>query len=129
MTGATPIRHHAQECPKLRGNTCTCDGYHTFGELYDHRITLYIALCRHKHELLALENPGKHKVWRSKLHANGSGYEGWYIMGIGTKPGEQITYHLPEKTWADTEFADTLERAPEWDGHTPDDVLKRLAAL
>lgn len=24
---------------------CDCDGYHTFTELYDHRITLYIALC------------------------------------------------------------------------------------
>ncbi len=107
------------------------DGYHTFKELYDHRVTLFIALCNHKHELLALENPGKHKVWRSKNHDDGQPAFGgtWFVMGIGTNKGEQITYHLPIDRWNETDFAETLEKAPEWDGHTPDDVINRLKLL
>lgn len=97
------------------------DGYHTFDELYDHRITLYIALCRN----IA---PNSH-VWRSKLHSDGSAFEGWFILGIEKNVGNQITYHLPLACWSETEFAETLEKAPEWDGHTPADVLARLKEL
>ena len=106
------------------------DGYHTFDELYDHRITLYIALCKHKHDLYAIENPGKHKVWRSKKHSDGSVWDGWFILGIGTEKGKQITYQLPLERWEETNhFAEDLEQAPEWDGHTPADVLERIKAL
>lgn len=105
------------------------DGYHTFEELYDHRITLFVALCRHMHELLGIENPGKYKVWRAKFHADGSAYAGWFSMGIGKKPGQQISYHLPMERWDETGFAETLDRAPEWDKHTPADVLERLKNL
>lgn len=107
------------------------DGYHTFDELYDHRIELYIALCRHKHELLGMENPGKHLVWRSKNHSDGEPAFGgtWFVLGIGTEKGKQITYHLPMSKWEETEFAETLEKAPEWDGHTSADVIERLKLL
>ena len=109
------------------------DGYHTFTELYDHRITLFIALCKHKHELLAMENPGKHLVWRSRLHSDGSSFDGWFVLGIGKEKGKQITYHLPNDRWDEvTErvlTVETLDRAPEWDGHTPADVLERLKNL
>ena len=37
---------------------------------------------------------------------------------------KQITYHLPLSKWEETGFAETLEKAPEFDGHTPDDVLE-----
>lgn len=102
------------------------DGYHTFNELYDHRITLFIALCRSQWE--------KHpnyvgRVWRSTLHSDGTSFEGWFILGIDKRKGKQITYHLPLKRWDQCEFAETLENAPEWDGHTPNDVLTRLIAL
>ena len=51
-------------------------------------------------------------------------------MGIGKEKGKQITYHLPARYWHEVcEFAEILEKAPEWDGHTSDDVLKRLASL
>lgn len=107
------------------------DGYHTFTELYDHRITLFIALCRalsqdHENEYSALPD---YKIYRSKLHADGSSFEGWSILGIGTEKGRQITYHLPLTRWDETKFAETFERAPEWDGHTPADVLERLKTL
>jgi hypothetical protein len=111
---------------KITGETS--DGYHTFNELYDHRITLFIALCTYVHVYShhSLNELSGH-VWRSKLHSDGSAIDGWFIMGIGTAPGEQITYHLPLSRWADTDWLGTeRERAPEFDGHTGADVLVRL---
>lgn len=98
------------------------DGFHTFGELYDHRITLFIQLCKSVND-----NTGSYdQVWRSKLHSDGSAWEGWFILGINKEAGEQITYHLPESEWVNCDFAQTLDKAPEWDGHTSADVLERL---
>lgn len=102
------------------------DRYHTFGELYDHRIALYIALCYEKQ--LAVD-PDDYPVWRSKLHSDGSATEGWFVLGIFEKPGDQITYHLPMSKWDECKFAVTRERAPDWDGHTSEDVLKRLRTV
>jgi hypothetical protein len=103
------------------------DGYHTFGELYDHRIEIFIALCKER-----FMNPSRaylHGVWRSKAHSDGSVWEGWFILGIGEDNGEQITYHLPISRWDDCGFAETLGKSPEWDGHTSNDVLQRLQQL
>lgn len=104
------------------------DGYHTFEELYEHRITLFIALCRIvKHEYkLQIDGQG---VWRSKSHSDGSVWDGWFILGISTVKGQQITYHLPINKWQQTNFAFTLDKAPEWDGHTSNDVLNRINNL
>lgn len=105
---------------------CDCDGYHTFDELYDHRITLFIVLC----DYLACET--KLKIWRSKRHSDGElcfGTGTQYVLGIGTIPGKQITYHIPIERWEETRFAETMETAPEWDGHTSDDVIERLKKL
>lgn len=101
------------------------DGFHTFGELYAHRCRLYVLVCR----LLRPELGGN--IWRSRLHSDGTGFDGWFILGIFRGAGKQITYHLPDAMWADTEFAkyNTLDRAPEYDGHTAADVLERLKAL
>ena len=101
------------------------DGYHTFNELYDHRVSLFLALCRHV-------NPNDTRVWRSKAHHPEDDldmYEGWFIMGVITNKGEQLSYHLPLSRWEETDFAETLDHAPKWDGHTPDDVLARLKTL
>lgn len=100
------------------------DGYHTFGELYNHRIALYILLAKTLSSVLAAYR--KHAVWRSKKHSDGSELDGWFVLGIYKNEGEQITYHLPISEWDKCEFAETLELAPEWDGHTGDDVLVRL---
>ena len=116
------------------------DGYHTFGELYDHRITLYVALCKNlQHtddiERACHQTTGKftptYGVWRSKKHSDGELAFGgtWFVLGIDKRKGEQITYHLPIERWDETEFAETLEVAPEFDGHTPKDVLERLKGL
>ncbi len=115
-------------------NLVVSDGFHTFDELYDHRITLFIELCKAQKMIDMVIDPTKHvrfsrEVWRSKLHSDGSSFDGWFILGINKKEGMQITYHLPMSRWADTDFAQTLEKAPEWDGHSPADVLARLKVL
>ena len=105
------------------------DGYHTFDELYEHRIVLFITLCK-----ILLHDPQyqtgqKSHVCPSLQHSDGSSFNGWFVMGIGKERGEQITYHLPMSKWDETDFAPTLDFAPNFDGHTSDDVLKRLSAL
>lgn len=106
------------------------DGYHTFGELYEHRITLFITLCRTLRQVgMLLDSEAAIKVWRSKLHHDETAYDGWFIMGINLDKGNQISYHLPESKWQETNFCVTLTKAPEWDGHTSADVLERLKSL
>jgi len=106
------------------------DGFHTFDELYEHRIILFIALCRKISEPLpdSYSEEGI-EVWRSRFHSDGSSYEGWFILGINKELGQQISYHLPLSKWEETDFAETLDKAPEWDGHTANDVLERLKTL
>ena len=126
-TAAEPTRQHSIKCPKIYGEQCKCDGYHTFDELYDHRITLYIALT--KRLLNSEPSYSNGSIWRSKLHHDGTSFDGWFILGIRTDPSHQITYHLPLSRWDETDFAWTRERAPEWDSHTSDDVIERLKHL
>ena len=104
------------------------DGYHNFFELYEHRITLFITLAKFSYTNW-LRNDETLPAWRTKSHSDGSVWEGWFILGLGTEPGEQITYHLPMSKWDECSFAATFEKAPEWDGHTSADVLERLKKL
>ncbi len=101
------------------------DGYHTFGQLYEHRIELWIALCR----VLTINEVGINQIWRSRYHSDGSKIDGWFILGNRQVAGRQITYHLPNSRWDETDFAFTLDRAPDFDGHTAEDVLQRLKSL
>lgn len=112
------------------------DGYHTISELYDHRITLFIALCRAiqgwKYQSGARNErtDGYAKiVTRSKLHSDGSSYDGWFLLSIEKADGIQISYHIPLNRWDETDFADTLSIAYRWDEHTSKDVLERLKKI
>ena len=120
------------------------DGYHTFGELYEHRITNFIALCRmidatYPNVMLVSQiEPDTIKrvdignpIWRSLKHSDGELAFGgtWFVLGINKEAGKQITYHLPIDKWDDCSFANDLEIAPEWDSHMSSDVLERLAKL
>lgn len=112
----------------ISGEDIRCsDGYHTMNELYEHRITLFIALCRvtYWHSSHLVDGV----VWRSKKHDDDTMFPGWFILGICLEKGHQITYHLPIEKWLDTDFAKTLDKAPMWDGHTSNDVLERLKDL
>lgn len=101
------------------------DGYHTFEQLYEHRIILFLRLCFH----VNIYNDGEIPVWRSKKHSDGTEWDGWFLLGIGIEKGEQITYHLPIKYLEDCNWAEDLDQAPQFDGHTSEDVLNRLKQL
>ncbi len=98
-------------------NGYTSDGYHTFNELYAHRNELFVALMQ--------ENGCKDKAWFSKKHADGTMFEGMFIAGLNL-PAGVITYHLENKYLRNFRFIKELDKAPEWDGHTSEDVIYRL---
>lgn len=93
------------------------DGYHTFNELYEHRCLLFIAMMKLRPK----------DSWVAKMHADGGMFDGWFVTGMDCG-GKTITYHMPMRMLdlvAHTS-ADILEYAPEYDGHTSNDVLERL---
>lgn len=103
----------------LRGEVS--DGFHTFNELYEHRNSLFIALCRE-----ISNNPAYQTIkqtWRKPIR------DGYFLMGINMEEGEQISYHLPASKWNETDFVDFEEEVIKWDGHTSNDVLERLKTL
>lgn len=99
----------------IDGNTS--DGYHTFNELYHHRAVLFSVI---------IENFAA-RAWKSKLHADGTMYEGMFIVGIETPDG-QATYHYDVPYW-NLFRCKEVDRAPEWDGHTPDQAIERIGKL
>ncbi len=101
--------------PEVTGDTS--DGYHTFDELYEHRSVLFVALC----------NAYSGISWKANYHADGTMYDNYFIAGIRTPKG-CATYHLHESYWFDLDVEE-FENAPEWDGHTSEDVLKRIKEL
>lgn len=94
------------------------DGYHTFNALYHHRAVLFAALCKCYPE----------RVWKSCKHHDGSMYEGMFIVGITTDEGD-ATYHYDIDPYWGTFDCKLLKQAPVWDGHTPDEALRRITTL
>ena len=94
------------------------DGYHTFNELYHHRAVLFSVIC----------NTHKEMAWKSKKHDTGDMYDGMFIVGIETPEG-QATYHYDIKPYWDMFKVKELEKAPKWDGHTPQVAIDRIAKL
>ena len=101
---------------EIDGNTS--DGYHTFNELYHHRAVLFSVIC----------NSHPQCSWKAKKHHDGSMYDGMFIVGINTSEG-QATYHYDiEPYWEMFEIPER-EYAPEWDGHTPDEAIRRIGII
>lgn len=96
----------------------TSDGYHTFNELYHHRAVLF--------SVIVANYPGR--AWKSKRHYDGTMYDGMFIVGINT-PNGQATYHYDLEPYWDMFECRELERAPEWDGHTPTQAIERIGML
>jgi hypothetical protein len=122
-----PSRDEMTQTINFLIRTCTVDkgelsdGYHTFNALYAHRNRLWILACR------LMQDFSYSNIWRSKKNADGSIWDGWFLLG--TYGNNQCTYHLPMDLYEETSFAQTLEVAPPFDGHTSEDVLKRLSTL
>ncbi len=93
------------------------DGCHTFGELYDHRAKLFSVIC----------NLNKEISWKSKLHDDGTMYEGYFIVGIETEEG-QATYHYGLELWDLFDVAE-LPMAPKYDGHNSEQAIERIVSL
>lgn len=88
------------------------DGSHTFDELYYHRMVLFSVIC----------NSNSDKAWKSWLHDDGTMFDDYFIVGIETPEG-QFTYHYHKDAWEDFHVP-IVELAPEWDGHTPEDITR-----
>lgn len=98
-------------------NGSTSDGYHTFDELYEHRTVLFSVICNSHTDL----------AWKSRYHHDGTMFDDMFIAGIQT-PAGPCTYHCENQYW-DLFRVPELKRAPEFDGHTPEDVLQRIQSL
>lgn len=114
------------------------DGYHTFQELYDMRLALtrstFHAVDRMWHAQWRMtgadqQRPFKTPIWRSRQHSDGTMFDGMFIVGYAQANFLQITFHYHDEHWDKFDFAQTLEKAPEWDGHMDKDVIERLLAL
>lgn len=90
------------------------DGYHTFDELYEHRIALY-CYCIRTGALIPDYAVFEH-------------FEGWDLVVCLTQAGEQVSYHVPiiyREKW--TESFPIIDYDPSrWDGHTSGNVVERL---
>lgn len=93
------------------------DGYHTFNELYFHRMILFSVIC----------NQNKDKAWKSWKHADGTMYDDYFVVGITTPEGD-YTYHYYKDYW-DYFDVKVLEHALKWDGHKPEDVTRLLSLV
>lgn len=93
------------------------DGYHTFDELYEHRVLLWLTVCQR---------------WAEHVSFVADHFDGWDLVRLDID-GIQIGYHIPNK------YRDFLrqnfqpisaeESDATFDGHTGADVLERLKKL
>ncbi len=93
------------------------DGYHTFDELYNNRMILFYMVCQYN----------KDKAFKSWKHHDGAMYEDYFICGINTPEG-QFTYHYHKANWNLFDIPE-VDKAPEWDGHTAEDVGRLISLL
>ena len=96
------------------------DGYHTFNELYKYRL-LYNAAWFNE---LVKTVP----VIKSKRHYSGEKcFNGNWFIVMADLPGiGQISNHYELKDW-DLFKVPEVEKAWEWDGHTPQEVAIRIS--
>ena len=128
------------------------DGYHTFNELYEFRKVYNAALFNewaiaynksvkgyegtdknklHPEIQLFLKNlKPKYNVHKSWKHFDGELCfgGGWFIV-VAILPTGQISNHYEAKDWDLFKIPETKKALFEFDGHTPQDVIKRLKAL
>lgn len=88
------------------------DGYHTFNELYYHRMMLFSIIC----------NTYKSVAWKSWKHDDDTMYDDMFIVGVSLPYGD-YSYHYNKEHW-DRFDVTILDRAPKWDGHKPEDITR-----
>lgn len=103
------------------------DGYHTFKELYTYRMLYNAALFNQWAQIYDSKIDGRlHDVHKSWKHSDGKPCfgGGWFVV-VAQLPTGQITNHYKAEHW-DLFKIPARDMAAEYDGHTPDDVAKRL---
>lgn len=116
------------------------DGYHTFADLYEFRkmynAVLFNEWAEEYRKQTSIEGnlsdncTAKYDVHKSWKHHDGEYCfgGGWFII-VAILPTGQISNHYKAKDW-DLFKIPVWEKAKyEFDGHTPEDVLKRLEHL
>lgn len=93
------------------------DGYHSFDELYFHRMMLFSIIC----------NKFKGYAWKSWRHSDGTMYDDMFVVGITTPKGD-YSYHYESEYW-DRFNVTEFEKAPVWDGHKPEDIDRLYSLL
>lgn len=113
----------------------TNDGYHSFKELYEHRMVLTAALfntwyitARH------WDRPSIGYVWvkdicKSRVPIEEEPYfdPEWFIVWAMLPEG-QVSYHYKMEYWDLFQIPEATT-PPVWDGHSAQDVVNRFAAL
>jgi hypothetical protein len=97
------------------------DGYHTFNELYDYRKAYNAAFFNE------LAKHGLYDIHKSRLHSDGKipfDNDNWFIV-MAELPTGQISNHYEMKDW-DLFDIPEKEKANVYDGHSSQDVYKRL---
>jgi hypothetical protein len=100
------------------------DGFHTFQEIYTFRMMYNAALFNEWH------SQGKYQVHKSLRHHEGELCfgGGWFVVAA-MLPSGQITNHYPESQWDFFKILETKNALFPFDGHTPTNVLERIATL
>lgn len=95
------------------------DEHHTMDELYDYRMVYHAHAA---HGWLATGVP----VVKSWKHSDGEFcFDGGWFIVVATLPTGQVSNHYSAEYW-DLFAVPVAELPPEYDGHTPQDALKRL---
>lgn len=94
------------------------DDSHSMDELYHHRAVLFSVIVKMFRDY----------AWKSKKHSDGTMFDGMFIVGIDTPDGA-ATYHYDTDKYWDMFDCKVLDKAPEWDGHTPEQAIERIGKL
>jgi hypothetical protein len=101
----------------------TSDGHHTFKELYEYRMMYNAALFNEWFRT------NQYDVHKSTRHSDGelAFGGGWFIV-VAQLPEGQISNHYEASNWGLFRIP-SREIPAEYDGHTPEEALRRLKAL
>lgn len=109
----------------------TSDGYHTFKELYYHRMLLQASWFNMLYKE-AVDLDAQYgtvvpvKSWRHHDGRPCFGKENYFVV-VAQLPTGQISNHYKGEYW-DLFQIPEWECAPEWDGHTPQQAAERILA-
>lgn len=101
-----------QKIHKMKDPGKLSDGFHTFDELYYHRMMLFSIIC----------NTYKDVSWKSWKHSDDTMYDDMFIVGVSLPNGD-YSYHYDKEFWNKFDVKE-LEKAPVWDGHKPEDITR-----